>query len=232
MDASSGQAPTTATRHRRITRARVLDAAEKVFGARGFHAASMQAIASEAGYTTGALYSSFENKDDLFLAVLERRRTLRENRWREALADGIGSPAGALAMGATIVPNPHWYATLLEFTARASRDEEHRNTTVPLLSGYSSRREFLEEVLTKASPPDAPLPVERLGQILWALILGFGESWWAEPDLADPTLFADALAVLFGTPSPQRRSTEELAKSSGIAGESHQRPSGGSKGRT
>src|SRR4029077_18498595 len=55
------------------TRARLLDAAEKVFVDHGFHAASVDQVAEEAGYSKGAVYSNFENKDELFLAVLERR---------------------------------------------------------------------------------------------------------------------------------------------------------------
>src|SRR5438874_13806771 len=58
---------------RDLTRTRLLDAAEKVFVDRGFHAASVDEVAEEAGYSKGAVYSNFENKDELFLAVLERR---------------------------------------------------------------------------------------------------------------------------------------------------------------
>src|SRR5258706_4968023 len=62
---------------RDLTRTRLLDAAEKVFVDRGFHAASVDEVAEEAGYSKGAVYSNFENKDELFLAVLERRVTSR-----------------------------------------------------------------------------------------------------------------------------------------------------------
>ena len=39
---------------------------------RGFHEASLQEIASRAGLTTGAVYSNFRNKEDLFLAVIRQ----------------------------------------------------------------------------------------------------------------------------------------------------------------
>lgn len=54
------------------TRARLLDAAAYVFGEKGFAAASLDEIAARAGYSRGAVYSNFHDKDDLFLALLEQ----------------------------------------------------------------------------------------------------------------------------------------------------------------
>src|SRR5947208_12344561 len=76
----------TRAEQRDQTRARLLDAAEKVFVDRGFHAASVDEVAEDAGYSKGAVYSNFENKDELFLAVLERRVDSR------ALAAGSAVP--------------------------------------------------------------------------------------------------------------------------------------------
>ena len=42
-----------------------------MFVRRGFHGASLDEIAEEAGYTKGAVYSNFAGKDDLYLALLE-----------------------------------------------------------------------------------------------------------------------------------------------------------------
>ena len=52
------------------TRADLIAAARQVFLARGFHPATLDEIAEQAGYTKGAVYSNFAGKDDLFLAVL------------------------------------------------------------------------------------------------------------------------------------------------------------------
>jgi AcrR family transcriptional regulator len=59
------------------TRRKLLTAAEKIFARDGFEAARLEDIASAAGYTRGALYASFESKEDIFFALLEhwvRRR--------------------------------------------------------------------------------------------------------------------------------------------------------------
>ena len=62
------------TRERRLehTRSLLLDAAEEVFAAKGFMAASVDDIAHAAGYTKGAVYKHFATKEDLFLAVSDR----------------------------------------------------------------------------------------------------------------------------------------------------------------
>src|SRR5438034_4491717 len=53
------------------TRRELIASATKVFSERGFHAASLEQIAGNAGYTTGAIYFHFGGKDELFLAVFE-----------------------------------------------------------------------------------------------------------------------------------------------------------------
>ncbi|BBY82761.1 TetR family transcriptional regulator [Mycolicibacterium pulveris] len=62
------------TRERRLehTRSLLLDAAENVFGEKGFTAATLDDIAYAAGYTKGAIYKHFDTKEELFLAVSDR----------------------------------------------------------------------------------------------------------------------------------------------------------------
>jgi AcrR family transcriptional regulator len=62
------------TRERRLehTRSLLIDAAEEVFGEKGFLAATLDDIARAAGYTKGAIYKHFSTKEDLFLAVSDR----------------------------------------------------------------------------------------------------------------------------------------------------------------
>lgn len=55
------------------TRCALIEAAAAVIAERGFHAASLSEIAARAGVTTGAVYSNFRSKDDLFLAVIRER---------------------------------------------------------------------------------------------------------------------------------------------------------------
>jgi len=58
---------------REKTRQDLLNAAEKCFVTRGFHATSVDEVAERAGYTKGAVYSNFGSKEDLFFGVYQRR---------------------------------------------------------------------------------------------------------------------------------------------------------------
>lgn len=53
------------------TRERLLVAAEQVIARLGYGGASIDLISAEAGYSKGAIYSNFDSKEDLFLALLE-----------------------------------------------------------------------------------------------------------------------------------------------------------------
>ena len=57
----------------------VLDASERVFGARGYHASRMEEVAAEAGVSLSTVYDIFPSKRELFDA-------LHENRGRQFLA--------------------------------------------------------------------------------------------------------------------------------------------------
>lgn len=52
------------------TRQEILAAAARVFAAAGYHGATMQAIAREAGFTAASLYGYFRSKDELYDAIL------------------------------------------------------------------------------------------------------------------------------------------------------------------
>lgn len=56
-----------------LSRTQLLDAAEEVFGRKGFHETTLKEIAELAEFSVGSVYSFFENKDDLFLSVFLRR---------------------------------------------------------------------------------------------------------------------------------------------------------------
>jgi AcrR family transcriptional regulator len=86
------------------TRAQLLAAAAQVFARKGFAGASLEEIAEQAGYSTGAVYYNFANKEQLFLELLRSGRSQRvANRvqavtriFTEAAASG-GDPFATLS---------------------------------------------------------------------------------------------------------------------------------------
>jgi AcrR family transcriptional regulator len=81
------------------TRDRLLDAATALFAETGFSGTSVAAIAKRAGVTTGAIYSNFAGKDELFAAVVERHMKRQADAYRALYSEG-GSPAERMERGA------------------------------------------------------------------------------------------------------------------------------------
>ena len=72
-----GVAPGTRVRSRQAerteaTRQKLLAAAERIFARDGFEAARLEDIAAGAGYTRGAFYANFEDKEEIFFALLDQ----------------------------------------------------------------------------------------------------------------------------------------------------------------
>ena len=61
----------TRERRRQQTRDVLIAAATEVFAQRGFEGASLEEIAETAGFTRGAIYKHFADKEDLFFAVTD-----------------------------------------------------------------------------------------------------------------------------------------------------------------
>ena len=57
-----------------VTRARLVEAAEQLFIRKGFDDTSVEEISETAGYSRGAFYSNFDDKDQVLLAVINRHR--------------------------------------------------------------------------------------------------------------------------------------------------------------
>lgn len=81
--------------HQDLSRNQLLDAAEEVFGRKGFHETTLKEIAERAEFSVGSVYSFFENKDDLFQQIFARAGAEYMPRMA-AVLEGPGSPAERL----------------------------------------------------------------------------------------------------------------------------------------
>lgn len=72
-----------------VKRRQILDGARRVFINMGFDAASMNDITREAGVSKGTIYVYFQNKEDLFEALIEEeRRSIFANLYEALEHDG------------------------------------------------------------------------------------------------------------------------------------------------
>jgi AcrR family transcriptional regulator len=120
--------PTRLTRAEQVERNRelVLDAARRVFLERGYAGATVDAIAEEAGFSKGVVYSQFAGKSDLFLALLERRIAERAAE-NERAADGKAGLDGfreLMLLNTRRLEDSEWPRLVIEFRLVAARDPE------------------------------------------------------------------------------------------------------------
>jgi AcrR family transcriptional regulator len=104
-------------------RARILDAAERCFVRSGFHRASMQDVATEAGMSAGNIYRYFPSKNALVAALCERDRADVAGSFA-ALRDAADRLSAFIALGRRhLVDEPRARAVFaLDLWAEASRD--------------------------------------------------------------------------------------------------------------
>src|SRR3712207_4884407 len=92
-----GRRRRTQAERRAATRRALLDAARSVFAERGYHGAAAEEIVGLAGLTRGALYHHFEDKKDLFRAVVDEMESEIDVRIEEAERAHSGLPEAVMA---------------------------------------------------------------------------------------------------------------------------------------
>ena len=86
-----------------VKREQILDGAKRVFLRMGFDAASMNDITREAGVSKGTIYVYFENKEDLFVAMVEAERAAFLSSLRMVLANNENIETGLYQFGVTFL---------------------------------------------------------------------------------------------------------------------------------
>lgn len=163
----------------------LLAAARRVFLERGYAGATLEAVAEDAGFSKGVMYSQFGSKADLFLALLQTRiaeRAAQNEHVAAELAGANGVRALLRAAASDAVAEPGWATLLVEFRALASRDEQlnrryadaHERTVdqlASLLAGLHDRAEL-----------DPSLPLRSMAELILAVGSGLTLERAANPD--------------------------------------------------
>src|SRR6266511_1029440 len=160
-----------------VTRAQILDAAERIFARDGFRGASVEAIAEEAGFSHGAIYSNFKGKEDLFLVLVEERIDARLAKVYEAadaeLSRGVEPLEAARAFVAMLNQEREVYLLLVDFWNQAVRD--------PTAAGRFAERHArlraligrIVEGIARDTGAELTLPRDQVATALIALANGF-----------------------------------------------------------
>jgi AcrR family transcriptional regulator len=168
------------------TRQDLVDAAERLFTRQGFHATSLDAVAAEAGFTKGAVYSNFDSKEDLFFAVYERRVDARVEEMKAAIR---GASTAREVLEGVMPGGPRrgeaddgWLAVFFEFWAHVLRHPELRERFARL------HRRVIEPLMAAAPRGQDPEESYRLATGRFAMQLGLQLERLTQPDVVDAEL--------------------------------------------
>jgi AcrR family transcriptional regulator len=161
----------------------LLAAALRVFLDRGYHAATLELIADEAGFSKGVVYSRFTSKADMFLALLTDR--IAERAAQNASVAGqlahAGPPALLELAWRAERDSPGWRLLVTEFRVHAARDPElnrryaaaHASTVAALASAVASVAARDGHALV--------LPARQVAELLLAIETGLALEQLADP---------------------------------------------------
>lgn len=107
-------------------RERILDAAQKCFIERGFHAASIASIAETADMSAGLMYRYFENKNAIVKAIIERELEGKRAKIEQLYTSGVflARILGTVRQWQAADPAAMNAALFLEMSAEASREPD------------------------------------------------------------------------------------------------------------
>lgn len=181
------------------TRARILEAAEELFVELGFNGTSVEEIAERAGYTRGAFYSNFEDKDDVFLSVLDDHLARRVEEVSRALhsSPSLDAAFELIQRGNRGREISRWSILQTEFWLYAMRNPGVRPR---LAQRQRAERLAYERAITAqfdAVGLAPPGPLHDLALILQILDEGAPRQRAIDPQQVRSEFFFDAVLMLF-----------------------------------
>ena len=176
------------------TRGELLAAAQRRFFEDGYHATTLDDVADDAGYTKGAVYSTFGSKAGLFLALFDDivdQRLAAARAIIEPGKPGAAASLQALAEQPVEERNARFLLLSIEFWVHAAREPA-------LLAAFSERYRRLRTSLAELAPAASPLDPQRWALVTLALSNGFALERLIDPDGVPGDLMADVQARLLG----------------------------------
>jgi AcrR family transcriptional regulator len=204
------------------TRARLLEAAARVYARRGFDGATVDEVASEAGLTKGAVYDHFGSKEKLLLALLDEHLSAQIAE-QLALFDPSKAAAerpraGADRWMAGLEEDPDAFRLFVEAWVHAQRDEEHRGLVAAGMDAW--RTTFKGFGRERTSESDFEVPDVLLGQVanvMLALGTGLGMVKLADPESVPSELLGAVFVLLIRALETSDEARELLAGAAGAA---------------
>lgn len=178
----------TPERRRELTRTALIEAAAQVFARRGFYGASLDEIAETAGFTRGAIYKNFEDKEGLFLASLDYQNQRSLAAFSDWFDENPPEPGSfdhlplATAFRQILARDPDWFALELEGRLYALRNPEFRERYVANARQMTKAVARFIEDLARSAAFTWKIPPARLAHIFEVSAEGFLAWAFLDPD--------------------------------------------------
>ena len=196
------QAVLTRKERQEQTREELVAAAARVFARRGYHKATVEEIAAEAGFSTGAVYSNFACKEELFLAIADRQvadRVAEIGAVADAAeAQGDTDAAAAEQFRAFLEADPDWPLLFYEFWSLSVRNPELQGE---LAKRRDAIRDALADTLERVAKElgfELRFPAPALATAIAASLNGLAFERAADPDALPDEVFAEFVTAVIG----------------------------------
>ncbi|GAB3568193.1 TetR/AcrR family transcriptional regulator [Amycolatopsis endophytica] len=172
------------------TRRRLLATATALFLRDGFTATSLERVADEAGFSKGAVYSNFRNKDELCLAVLdgvraEKAATVGEALSRTESLEDLLRVFTVWAEGSA--GDQEWIRLEAEYLLNCRRDPALLADLARSNAGISDRITQLLTTNSRRLGVRLPMDVRHAAHALFGITIGLGLLRSADPAIgAEP----------------------------------------------
>jgi AcrR family transcriptional regulator len=182
------------------TRSALLRSATKLICRKGISEASVEDVATDAGYTKGAFYANFKSKEELFLVMLDEKYAAELEQLENAVRS-TDSPADDARHAAEDFirlawSDPQWPKLYFEFTVYAARNPDFRQE---LLTRDRRIRQQIAEIFRSWAADfgvQPSIPVEDLAMMVFCMANGFLMGQLIEPDLGEE-LYGSMAATFF-----------------------------------
>jgi AcrR family transcriptional regulator len=158
-----------------ITRDKLFDTATELMIKKGFHAASVNTISEEAGYSKGAFFSNFSSKSELLLQLTQRFKRVEIDRLGNTLAGGYSAEQLTQGLNAyidTLKNNTNCAVLDAEMQLIALRDEEFAKHYYDLHEENSEALGKLITIIFNHAGKKPPLAYAALAKTFTALSEG------------------------------------------------------------
>ncbi len=179
---------------RERTRARLLEAAARIVGEKGWERTSLADVAARAGMTRGAIYGNFKNREDLFLALVQ-------TRWKPVMPPhqpGLSFQERMRALGravAVATPERRVQAVgALSFLLYAITHKQLRARVAKLNADIYRRG--AESLATSYSAGELPMSPQHLVRVVHALTDGLTFLRFLTPELITDDVVMAAFEAL------------------------------------